>query len=297
MTNAGDYLVFSNQAEFEETQNTIDDLGPTEGVSEHLANWEEQHGNFYSVRRYYADLEQQGDTTSLSPVPDPYFAAVLSPKGLIQVGATIYRIDFTGDKVFCIPAAQKNELYDDFVAGNNNANIRYYYRDENLFAALAANDFGTPVGTVRQEDPQRNCVAGANEDDTHQQNRFYSSNQRLACRLAYNKYGLYFTMTGSARNQKRFLGAYLAQRACLYTVPDQGAFWEERCPYPIPGSYTTADYNYCGGLGPNGNYDNNEVTARAYHSVNGLRSYTYDVKFNIGGNGGFTTETFHIDGL
>ncbi|GAA4378909.1 hypothetical protein [Hymenobacter koreensis] len=211
------------------------------------------------------------------------------------MGANIYRVDFVGDKIYYIPAALKAELYNDFVSGANNPNIRYYYTSENVFALQADQDLGTTVGTERPtEDPQQSCPNGAKSKDTGDKNRWYSSNQRLVCRLTYNKFGIYFTLTGRARNQKRFLGAYLAQRACLFTRPNPGASWVERCPFPYTGSYTNSDTNSCGN-GPQN--DNNEVVARAYHSVNGLRSYDYDVAFNIGGNGGFTTETFHIDGL
>ncbi|GAA4378904.1 hypothetical protein [Hymenobacter koreensis] len=80
---AGDYLVFSSPAEFAETQNTIDDLAPEESINGHLTAWEEKHDNFYSLRRYYEELEQQGDTVSVRPVTDTYLAAVFSPKGLV----------------------------------------------------------------------------------------------------------------------------------------------------------------------------------------------------------------------
>ncbi|HEX8326572.1 MAG TPA: hypothetical protein VF629_03445 [Hymenobacter sp.] len=279
--NIGRYLAFTDRAEFEEAVHNIDDLLPEETVDGHLAQWEEQHGNFYSMRKKHAEAAANGDSTAC-PIEDDYFAAVVSPEGTVQIADRIYRLDFAQRRIYHIPANRANELYDRMVSNPDSEEIKYYYFDEAALDLITTEDQGTSALVIRIGlGSGFGCGNGAERrvDDDYD---YLANNLRMKCNAEYQKFGIYFSLLAKVKLQKRTLGIWFSKEACMGIIPDPGAFWREKCL-----NYT----NYYNAFIGNSCNDNKAVK-RYHESTRGLDKYQISVKFETGN---FKSRRYYIN--
>lgn len=219
---------------------------------------------------------------------DDYLASVLSPDYTVQIGEYIYRLDADTDRVYYIPADSEN-LYEELASTDtpSSPDIYWYPTDQNVLDLQDAGIAGEPATSLRWNigiGSGIGCGAGADRD-RDDGGVIYSKNQRLDCKLVYEKAGFYFSIIAKAQNQKKVLGIWWSQAAQVSLLPRPGAMWEELCV-----GYGSSDFN--GYSNTSGYGDGNTVARRYYQSTRGLKSYNCTVAFSVGNT---QAGPFHIE--
>lgn len=325
--NKGKYLAFASSADFEAAIKALAVADPNESETARLEKWEKKY-NFHSLRAEYARKKKEKEDKALAgagtlrvpdgedpypaptPVFQPYeepwdegliieddvFAAMVSPDGTVQIDGDIFRIDLVNNIVSYIPATptvSTKTTYNQFIVASPtvvNNEIRYFNMDENVLELLDAGDTGTAFGYLRIGGI--GCGPGA---DWGKDAAFvnFTERQRLDCKIAYQKLGIYFSIVAKAHYQtKRWYGLWVGTPVYLRLAAAPAVFYEPKCNGIVKsdyGSYTNAIF-----LNIRENGNENTVKKRFYAESKGLKRYKAEVRFGFPDTNAYT-RVFRIE--
>jgi len=133
----GDRLAFATVADY---RRVVDQ--PTEATRAQWARTLAAQRGFVSLAQRQPSPGRGGAGSRAGLVRDEYFAGILNPAGVVQIGEWIIRVDAAAEKVYALAVANAGE-YRDLVAGNTrNAHVQQFTTGDDVLELLASRQHG-----------------------------------------------------------------------------------------------------------------------------------------------------------
>lgn len=280
------WLAFKDRSSFE-TYSTSLSAVPKEMTADQFLQNKESKLNFVSMR--FADknslvkVPNARTTMKENGIEDDYLASMLSPEGILQIGAWICKLDIPNQKVYALHEKDKSllsELKKDFPSHDK---IKVFSTDDEVLPMLEEGEASKSSARVSIL-----CFkeSGAKEDKDDTDPDYYNTDNtiRLDKKLVYQKAGVYFSIQAKCQYQKLVAGIWWSTQGWL------GGSWNGEYKVKCKG------YSYPQGSGTNGGAgdDKSSWSQRLYESSNALNRYKVDVTF-VNNTEGLYSRVYHIE--
>jgi len=137
----GDRLVFSSIADY---KRTVDE--PSDETKEQFARTVAALGFTSFAQRQNPSLTLQTNSGELSSiVQDEYFASILNPDLVVQIGEHIFRVNPTTERVYALPVANEEEFADLIAENTLNSHLQSFSTEDNVLELIQAKTPGTSL--------------------------------------------------------------------------------------------------------------------------------------------------------
>jgi hypothetical protein len=280
-------LVFKDRSTFESYSTSLGNIPKDMSVQTYLRNAESKL-NFSSMRAVDQDALINVPNARImkeAGIEDDYLASMLNPKGIVQIGEWIIKVDVPNKKVYALNEKDENLINDLEKDIPSHEKIRLFSTDDEVLVMLEEGEMGKSArvsilcfkenGAERREDYDTPHMATDN-------------NYRLDCKLIYQKAGIYFSIQAKAQFQKEVAGVLFSTIG--YVLGSYGGEYKVKC----------RDWGYPSGSGSNnygnGGEDGSSWSVRLYESSLALNRYKATATFQASNDiGSMLSKNLYIE--